>query len=143
MSILFSTRTERMLIATMLEYPHLLSYGLPKLEPQQFGNEAVREIFERMIALTTNGKTLPSARVMGQDPGLSKAASNILLMEARERHQIAGSCKADIDAAIDILEHYRHIRIIYESTKRTTEELEDPKVSIEKIQTRIQDDLTQ
>lgn len=145
MEKLVSRRTESMLLTAMMEQRRIMEIALPRLSNQMFGSDETREIFDRVLTLIGQGKSIPGPRVMAHDPGLSKPARLQIMAEVRNRaRQLKSFSRDDAYAALDTLNYYRKVRVIYESVKRTTKTLDNPrKIDIDKLQADIQSDLSE
>lgn len=121
----YNLPTEKQLLLAMLERPKLRSYCFQHLHPTIFGGEFSREVFERMLALQTIGRNIPTAGVMCQDPGLSDAAQTFIKMRPKDRAEVGKLERSDIDHLLDRIRWFYKKRTFYEMSKWVAAELSD------------------
>ena len=131
---LYSPNAERFLIYAILEQADIRRIMLPHLDERLFGLEAARAIFSRITTLLGTGKPIPKVRVMAMDPGLNRAAQQLL--QPDEEDIIRARTWGDNEAkhALETLKHYYQVRTIYEMGKSLLEELDSSaKMDVEEV----------
>jgi replicative DNA helicase len=140
----YEAKTERMLIASVMERPEHRDFVLSRLNAELFGSDVIREIFDRMLFLAQKGEDVVGCGIMAQDPGLSDAARTTLQLTARDRTKLRQYTKKDLMRLVDITKYYYKKRVLYEEAKWIADELASQKMAdIAEIQAHMQRAITQ
>lgn len=140
----YEAKTERMLLAAIMERPEHRNFVLSKLQADLFGSEVTREIFDRLLFLGQQGEPIVGAGIMAQDPGLSDAARTTLQLTSKDRNRLRQFTKKDLKRLIDHIRYFYKKRIIFEEAKWMTDQIASQKVAdIKEIQGHMQQAITQ
>ncbi len=135
----YNPQAEKLLLCALLERPKLRQYAISKLHEDLFGSESMHEIYVRMIFLQEQGKKVPSAAVMVNDPGLSLEAQTALTLTTRERAKLASFRPSDIDHCLDQVKYYYRVRVLYEMNKWVAEQFEgNAQVDMDEVKAELQ-----
>ena len=108
---------------------------LSQLDLDFFSSEATKEIFRRLKFLIDNGKAIPSASVLVSDQALSETARAILV----DNNSSTLSSEKDIKASLEILRYKRNVRLLLDVFMFGSAELQQQKVNIPYIVSRVED----
>lgn len=135
---LYNAPSEKLLVCALLERPDLRRHTAQHMHEDLFGDRTTREVYERMIAIQHQGKTVPSVGVMAQDPGLTSAAQTLLKLDPRDRVKLQNFRPTDIDHCLDQVRYYYKVRVLYEMNKYVAETFESNAVAnMEEVQAEI------
>lgn len=123
-----SIRTEKRAIVSMLDSRgSTRNKVLSTVRLEHFGHPPAAEVYERIIAYVRGNKDIPTARVLAEDPALSKKAKSFLkadLSRKQARHPLALKGTREVPTVVEKLEKYRKQRMFFDSAKGIAEEIE-------------------
>jgi replicative DNA helicase len=143
-SAVHNFRAEKLLLCTLLEKKHLRQDFYHRLQPELFGTSVGREICERMLALSTYGKEIPTCGVMTEDPGLSEESRIILKLDRTDREKIKAIHRGDVESLIEQLVYFYQKRVVYEAVKHASEKLNtDAMIDMQEVRQEVQASFSQ
>jgi len=108
---------------------------LSQLDVYYFTLDSTKEIFQRLKIFVESGKSIPSSGVLVCDQSLGDAARAIL---ADGSSGSGISSDKDVKAALEILRQKRNMRLLLDLFVQGSLELQQPRVSIANILTKIE-----
>lgn len=115
---LFDTNLEILAVRTLLESSHGGMPLLGKLKTELFGSDGPKQVVSRVKMLVESGREIPSIHLLRNDQALTDEARALLQTDIEPLDS-----PDNIDQCIDKLRQYRNARILFETIKKSTEEM--------------------
>lgn len=138
-----SLRQEVTALASILDGGPRVSNGLlSALREEHFSGEFTSEIFTRVGFLLREGKEIPSARLLSNDPTLSQRARNVLKYDQGvASHPRRVRKLKEVEPLVTILDEYRRRRVLHSILVRVAQETQAKAPNIERTLTDVEDHL--
>ena len=124
---LYDSTVELLVLRTMVSEPVRGSVVMSKVQPDYFGYDASKEVYNRVKILVESGRQIPSIDLLRSDPILSDVAKAWLNSEVKPLND------DDLEQAHKTLAGYRQARIIIENMQAASEAMSADVPNIETV----------
>lgn len=107
---------------------------LSHITPNHFGTEQGKEVYARLVNLIQSGKQIPTTEVLKFDQVLSENARAFISGKANLQVQ-------DSEHALEILEKYRKVRLIFQNTADIIEAMKKDSPDLESVLSKMESTL--